>query len=61
MFTQPSMKTWGIFHGDKDSGNANSFKSTMKQCLDQEGFDSTDPECIQLKVIQWELIFGLKS
>ena len=52
MFTQPSMKTWGIFHGEKDSGNANSFKSTMKQCLDQVGFDSADPECIQLKVIQ---------
>lgn len=34
MFTQPAMKTWGIFHGDRDVQVANQFKSTFKQCLD---------------------------
>lgn len=34
MFTQPALKTWGIFHGDRDTQAANQFKSTLKQCLD---------------------------
>ena len=34
MFTQPALKTWGIFHGDRDAQVANQFKSTLKQCLD---------------------------
>jgi len=44
MHTQPAMKTWGIFHGDRDGQAANSFKSTMKQCLDQVGYESADPD-----------------
>lgn len=43
MFTQPALKTWGIFHGDRDAQAANQFKSTMKQCLDQVGYESCDP------------------
>jgi len=43
MFSQPALKTWGIFHGDRDAQVANQFKSTMKQCLDQVGYDSADP------------------
>lgn len=43
MFTQPALKTWGIFHGDRDAQAANSFKSTMKLCLDQVGYESCDP------------------
>jgi len=34
MLTQPALKTWGIFHGDRDAQVANQFKSTFKQCLD---------------------------
>lgn len=44
MHTQPALNRWGIFHGDRDGQAANSFKSTMKQCLDQVGYDSTDPD-----------------
>ena len=43
MFTQPALKSWGIFHGDRDAQTANQFKSTMKQCLDQVGFEADDP------------------
>lgn len=43
MFTQPAMKKWGIFHGDRDAQVANQFKSTMKQCLDQVNYESCDP------------------
>ena len=43
MFTQPALKTWGIFHGDRDAQVANQFKSTLKQCLDQVGYESSDP------------------
>lgn len=39
MLAQPAMKTWGIFHGDRDAQVANQFKSTMKQCLDQVGYE----------------------
>ena len=43
MLTQPALKTWGIFHGDRDAQVANQFKSTMKQCLDQVGYEHSDP------------------
>merc|ERR1711903_271361 len=43
MLTQPALKTWGIFHGDRDAQVANQFKSTMKQCLDQVNYESSDP------------------
>lgn len=43
MLTQPPLKTWGIFHGDRDAQVANQFKSTMKQCLDQVNYESSDP------------------
>jgi hypothetical protein len=44
MFTQPALRNWAIFHGDRDGQSANSFKSTMKQCLDQVAYESCDPE-----------------
>jgi hypothetical protein len=34
MFTQPELKTWGIFYGDRDAQIANQFASTLKQCFD---------------------------
>lgn len=37
------MKTWGIFHGDRDAQIASQFKSTMKQCLDQCGYPDSEP------------------
>jgi hypothetical protein len=43
MFTQPALKKWLIFHGDRDSQIANSFSSTMKQCLDQVKYESCEP------------------
>jgi len=43
MFSQPPLKCWGIFHGDRDAQVANQFKSTMKQCLDTVGYDSSEP------------------
>ena len=49
MFTQPPLKTWGIFHGDRDAQVANQFKSTMKQCLDQVGYESSDPAVYPVK------------
>jgi hypothetical protein len=49
MFTQPAMKKWGIFFGDRDGQIANQFKSTMKQCLDQVNFDSNEPEMYTVK------------
>lgn len=49
MFTQPPLKTWGIFHGDRDAQVANQFKSTMKQCLDQVQYESSDPAMYQVK------------
>jgi len=49
MFTQPPLKTWGIFHGDRDAQVANQFKSTMKQCLDQVGYESSDPAIYPVK------------
>lgn len=49
MLTQPALKTWGIFHGDRDAQVANQFKSTMKQCLDQVNYESSDPAMHQVK------------
>lgn len=49
MFTQPALKTWGIFHGDRDSQIANQFKSTMKQCLDQCGYPPSEPNMVQVR------------
>lgn len=49
MLTQPALKTWGIFHGDRDAQIANQFKSTMKQCLDQVGYESQDPAVYPVK------------
>jgi len=43
MFTQPELKTWGIFHGDRDAQIANQFASTLKQCLDQCGYKDSAP------------------
>jgi len=42
MLAQPALKTWGIFHGDRDAQVANQFKSTMKQCLEQVGYEHTE-------------------
>jgi len=33
MFEQPALKTWGIFHNDRDANIAKQFASTMEQCL----------------------------
>lgn len=49
MLTQPAMKCWGIFHGDRDAQTANQFKSTMKQCLDQVGFESDEPQMYSVR------------
>lgn len=49
MFTQPALKTWGIFHGDRDAQAANQFKSTFKQCLDTVGYESQDPQVYSVK------------
>jgi hypothetical protein len=49
MYSQPAMKTWGIFHGDRDAQAANQFKSTMKQCLDQVHYESADPAVYPVK------------
>lgn len=43
------MKNWGIFYGDRDAQTANQFKSTMKQCLDQVGFEADDPAMYAVK------------
>jgi len=49
MLTQPAMKMWGIFHGDRDGQVANQFKSTFKQCLDQVQFESADPAMFSVR------------
>lgn len=49
MFTQPALKTWGIFHGDKDTQIAGQFKSTMAECLKTCGYDGSDPMVCQIK------------
>ena len=49
MFSQTPLKTCGIFHGDRDAQIANQFKSTMKQCLDTCGYDSSEPNMVQVR------------
>ena len=49
MLSQPALKTWGIFHGDRDAQVANQFKSTMKECLDTCGYDKTEPQMVEVK------------
>ena len=49
MFSQTPLKTWSIFHGDRDAQIANQFKSTMKQCLDTCGYDSSEPNVCQVR------------
>lgn len=49
MFTQPEMKTWGIFHADRDGQVANQFKSTMQQCLDQCGYAKNEPNMVSVR------------
>lgn len=44
MFEQPALKTWGIFHGDRDAQIAKQFTSTMDQVLQQFGYESAQPE-----------------
>lgn len=49
MFEQPALKTWGIFHGDRDAQIAKQFTSTMEQVLQQFGYESAQPEIFQVK------------
>lgn len=49
MFSQTQLKTWGIFHGDRDAQIANQFKSTMQQCLDQCGYEKSEPKMCQVR------------
>jgi aubergine len=49
MLSQPALKTWGIFHGDRDAQVANQFKSTMKQCLDQVGYEHQEAAVYPVK------------
>jgi hypothetical protein len=49
MLSQPALKTWGIFHGDRDAQVANQFKSTMKQCLDQVGYEHAEAAVYPVK------------
>jgi len=43
MFEQPALKTWGIFHSDRDANIAKQFSSTMEECLKQFGYESCAP------------------
>jgi len=49
MFEQPALKTWGIFHGDRDAQVVKSFTSTMDQVLQQFGYESAQPEIFVVK------------
>jgi hypothetical protein len=49
MFEQPALKTWGIFHGDRDAQIAKQFTSTMEQVLQQFGYESAQPEIFPIK------------
>ena len=49
MYEQPALKTWGIFHGDRDANIAKQFSSTMDQCLQQFGYESTAPAVFPVK------------
>lgn len=52
MFDQPALKVWGIFHGDRDSGIAKQFSSTMEECLRQFGYESCAPATFPVRGIQ---------
>lgn len=49
MYEQPPLKTWGIFHGDRDANIAKQFSSTMEQCLQQFGYESAAPAVFAVK------------
>lgn len=41
MYEQPALKTWAIFHGDRDANIAKQFSSTMDECLKQFGYEGS--------------------
>lgn len=49
MYEQPAFKTWGIFHGDRDAQIAKQFTSTMDQCLQQFGYEGSEPSVFPVK------------
>jgi len=49
MFEQPALKTWGIFHGDRDAQVCKQFTQTMDQVLQQFGFESATPQTFVVK------------
>nr|AAM96947.1 macronuclear development protein 1 [Stylonychia lemnae] len=49
MFDQPALKTWGIFHGDRDAQVCKQFQQTMEQVLQQFGFESATPQTFVVK------------
>jgi len=49
MFEQPALKIWGVFHGDRDGNIAKQFTSTMGQCLQQFGYESSEPSVFPVK------------
>lgn len=49
MYDQPALKTWGIFHGERDAQVCKQFTQTMEQVLQQFGFESAQPQTFVLK------------
>lgn len=49
MYDQPPLKTWGIFHGERDAQVCKQFTQTMEQVLQQFGFESAQPQTFVLK------------
>ena len=49
MLSQPALKTWGIFHGDKDAQVANQFKSCMKECFTQVNYEHEEAAVYPVK------------
>ncbi len=49
MFEQPALKTWGIFHGERDAQICKQFTTTMDEVLKQFGFESAQPQTFTLK------------
>ena len=49
MYEQPPLKTWGVFHGDRDQQIAKQFTSTMEQVLQQFGYESAQPQLFQVQ------------
>ena len=43
------MKTWGIFHGDRDGNLAKQFTSSMDECFKQTGFENAAPALFPVK------------